>query len=456
MTHQPDPLDLLRLRDHGGGAELSFGTVDVSFASTGGKVQTALNARSTAQVDLLHGLLGGEPVDYLAPMRFGVRRGGYSRTHFTGTVLEATPKGPAVHVTAETAPELVERQLAFLEIKQAVPPEVVHMIVRTAGFPEERLNIEGLDSLPLEAIEVIAPVHGVEVDEPVALGPVRLTPHDLAAEAADEFGSKDPVDRFRGADSYAIGYRVTQRLFDAETAVLADVDEALAWLTVRARYGLALMPDGQPQTYRRVVARAHPRRGDLVLVRAMISGRRWFRAPVDQEDAVTLELDPGDSTWGLPGTSALTLQNRQAVLACARAAHALDPLERIQALFEAIEFYVSGVQVPKRFDRAEARSVRKSIPKGIDPELRERALKLLEKIDDPPLFTKLIETAKRDGVPLATGERDLLHKLRNARNDAVHGRKPDIPEREDIDHAVSVVARFLVYRLQDSGARQGF
>jgi hypothetical protein len=65
-------------------------------------------------------------------------------------------------------------------------------------------------------------------------------------------------------------------------------------------------------------------------------------------------------------------------------------------------------------------------------------------INEPPLLAKLAEAVRQDGVPLAEGELELLGRLRKARNDAVHGRTPDVPLREDIDHALSIVARLLV------------
>lgn len=55
-----------------------------------------------------------------------------------------------------------------------------------------------------------------------------------------------------------MGLTVAERMLHAERAILAQADDALAWLTVRARYGLALLPDGKPQEYLRAVARARP------------------------------------------------------------------------------------------------------------------------------------------------------------------------------------------------------
>src|SRR4051812_25002171 len=139
----PDPLDVLGLRRPASG--LRFGSVDAGFAAGGGSVTSALNTRTTAAVNLRHRLLAGLPVDYLAPIAFGSA----TRTLFNGTVIEAIPDGPVVRLTADAAPELVERQILHLESR--VPHfELVHLMARSAGIPEERLDIEGMDALPLE------------------------------------------------------------------------------------------------------------------------------------------------------------------------------------------------------------------------------------------------------------------------------------------------------------------
>jgi hypothetical protein len=92
-----------------------------------------------------------------------------------------------------------------------------------------------------------------------------------------------------------------------------------------------------------------------------------------------------------------------------------DPLERIQAIWEAIEFYVAGTRGDVFFDPGEVKRIRRSVPKDVDPKLRTRALDLLAKINDPPLMAKLREAATRDGVPVAESEYELLGRLRKAR-----------------------------------------
>jgi hypothetical protein len=445
MAKKLDSTDLLGLTEEREGPVLRFGSVEVSHAVKNGHIHAAMNSRSTADAELDLELTAGQPIDYLSVVSFGHASGDHETIRFTGSVLEAHATPGAIRLNAETAPELSEQQMGYLEMRNAIAPEAMHLAVSTGGFPEERINIEGFDEmLPLEAIEVVVPVYGIRVQEPVDFGALRLALD--ASSALEPFDQTEASAEFADADAYLVGFEVTRRLLDAERAIVARVDDALAWLTVRARYGLAFLPDGEPHNYRRNVARARPRRGDMVVVRGMASGRGWLRAMKSRDQDVELSLDHSDPSWR-PPPSGYELADRQALLACARAGQMTDPLERIQAIWEAIEFYVAGTRGEILFDSKEVKRIRRSVPKDVDPKLRTRALDLLAKINDPPLMAKLREAATRDGVPVAESEYELLGRLRKARNDAVHGRTPKLPLREDVDHAVSIVARLLVFRL---------
>ncbi len=442
---EPDPTDLLGLTEEREGPVLRFGSVDVSHAVRNGHIHEAMNSRSTADAELDLELTAGQPIDYLSVVSFGHASGSHETVRFTGSVLEARATAGAIRLNAETAPELSEQQMGYLEMRNAIAPEAMHLAVSSGGFPEERINIEGFDEmLPLEAIEVVVPVYGIRIDEPANFGALRLVPD--AASALEPFDQSEASAEFAAADSYLVGFEVTKRLLDAERVIVTRADDALAWITVRARYGLAFLPDGEPHNYRRDVARTRPWRGNLVVVRGMASGRGWLREMKSRDQDVELSLDHSDPSWR-PPPSGYELADRQALLACARAGQTSDPLERIQAIWEAIEFYVAGIRPEVLFDPEEVKRVRRAVPKDIDLKLRARVLGLLAKINDPPLMAKLRESATRDGAPVAESEYKLLGRLRKARNDAVHGRTPDLPLREDVDHAVSIVARLLVYRL---------
>lgn len=178
----------------------------------------------------------------------------------------------------------------------------------------------------------------------------------------------------------------------------------------------------------------------------MVTTRQWLRRPetVDQPRAVELERSTPRLDPDLP---ALTLQERQAILALARATHEPDPLSRVYALWEAIEFYTSGVSVPPLFGRKERKAIKRALPDTLSSQQRERALSLIGELNNAPLRIRLRAAMDADDIPIDDGEVELLWRLRDLRNDVVHGRKTELPAAEDVEYATSIVARMVVHRL---------
>jgi hypothetical protein len=125
----------------------------------------------------------------------------------------------------------------------------------------------------------------------------------------------------------------------------------------------------------------------------------------------------------------------------------------VQALWEAIEFYVAGARVPPLFTRkqlSELRSAIGAIPVDLNDEQRQRVLHKIGELNDPPLMMRLRRVLEAEGTPVTDAEIALLRRLRDLRNDAVHGRSTDLPDSEDVRYATSVVSRMLVFRMHNT------
>jgi hypothetical protein len=151
----------------------------------------------------------------------------------------------------------------------------------------------------------------------------------------------------------------------------------------------------------------------------------------------------------------LTLQDRLSLLAFARATRESDPLARVHALFEAIEFYTSGITVPKLFSKSERKALVSSLPASFSAEQQDRVEHLVSNLNKPPLRIQLMQALDDEAVPMTSGEVDLLWRLRELRNDVAHGRKSELPAAEDVEHATSIVARMLLYRAATRGGLSG-
>lgn len=452
----PD-LNVLRLHDSPKGLLLEFGDTDVSYAARGATTRNAMNQLAEADVELDYSLVAGQPVDYFAGMRIGVRESDAEHILFTGSVTEAIPAEGRAQLHAMTFPQLTEQQTGVFATFGAVAPELLYTFTRLGGVPEARLHVQGLDeALPLETVEIVTPVKGVSVDRPFRVGDVRFVPATQIQTLITSFSHVPAAAEFTEAPACAVVLRVAKLLLDAELAGLRDVDAALAWLTVRSRYGLAVMPDGSPQRFERGVAIARPSRGRMVIVRGLNSQRCWLRETTGPETRNLIGLSDMDRSWTLPGADQLGTADRQATLACARAATAIDPLQRILALWEAIEFYVQGRKRPRAFAKSDIKRIRRSLPGDLPEPLAVRLDQLLGQINEPSLRMKLRAAIAADGVPITESEVALLNELRDSRNDAVHGRATVVPDPERIDHAVSVVARMLLHRLHSRRRAQHY
>lgn len=443
-----DPLGLLGAHTS---TEVFFGDVDASLALVRGSFSSALNRVDSAELTLDTALLGSDPVDYIAPLRVVSGRGP-RRNLFTGHVASAIARGSLIDVTARGSSQLTEQILGPFAARDVPHFELVHLMARAAGMAEDQLGIQGLESLPWEIFEVICAVDGVVLSRPRKVASITILPRDQVAPRLDAMDlDEDLLGALKEAPGFALASETARLGFDAEQRGLDRIDSAIAWLTTRARHGLALLPGGNPQGYSRDRALALPRRRDLVIVRGLLSGRRWIRSVEIETRSVHFSLDDPDQLLEAFDESA-SITARLAVLACHRAAAEREPFARLQAIWEAVELLVAGTSAPKRFTAEEIDVIKTSLPAELSPELRKRATEAVMKLNDPPLLARLRELMDREDLPCASSEMDLLARIRRVRNRVAHGKQAAVPRRDELDRATAIVSRLVVHRLQQKAS----
>jgi hypothetical protein len=444
-TGTPTPgLDPLGLADIPSPSRVCIGGVEVSAAMGSGRVTSAVSTLPVASFTLDLDLLPPDPVDLLAAITVDrpadVRR-------FTGLVVTAHATGHQLTVEARSGTALTEGIIPGLTQRGVPGFELVHLLGRMSGLRDDQMDIEGMDTLPREAFEVVVAVTGLTISQPLQVGTVHFLPapaglrilHGLPAAAFDQ--------PFREAPCHALVLCTAYRGVDAEQDALHQVRTALAWIAVRVRYGLLRLPDETVQSFTRQDARSLPQATDLVAIHGLRSGRTWLRVTGEVSRAPTLTLDARPHLMQPPLPSILTLQDRQALLACQRAAAEPDPLARVQALWEAIEFYVAGARVPLMFTREQLSALRSAIPGDLNDEQHQRVLDKIAELNHPPLMVRLRSVLEAEDTPVTDAEIALLRRLRDLRNDAVHGRSTDLPDPEDVRYATSVVSRMLIFHI---------
>jgi hypothetical protein len=427
---------------------VQFGPVDVSNALIEAQTESGLGATSASTFKFNFGESAEIP-DYFGELSVAMIYQGKSRPIFTGSVTEATPVADSVTVKAVGAQQLREHIVSDMVYVDVTTPELIYVLARSSGIRDARLNIDGMESLQEETFEIVVPVDGVVTDRIVEFAGIEFLPADYAVDPSLEISAEQRA-KF-AAPAYARASIGTSMMLEAEEKGLAAIDVALAWLTVQLRCGAAMLPPWQSLPFSRQEALASPSRRDLVTVRGLTTGRHWFRRPslTSQERSAHLT----SSARPLDGAlRPLTLQEKQALLALGRASREPDLLARVQDLWEAIEFYCSGVSVDPLFTSEQLNGIRKSLPK-LGADQHKRAEELIGQLNSPPLMIRFKQAIRTDGAPLSEGEINLLVRLRKTRNKVVHGQESRLPDPEDVEYATSVVARLLIYRIASTSKK---
>jgi hypothetical protein len=440
-------LDALGLSTTGLSLGVHFGDIDASGAVRNLKARNAINDLPSAELELDIELLGGRPPDYFATAQ--ITQVGLALKHalFTGSVTTAEPLGPRAALSLGAMPEMQELAMPSFAAWMVSAPEITHAMMRSIGLPDSQLNIQGLDTLQHETFEVIAPVDQLNVSARTRLDNVHILPGEQARRALEKLGPEEQLAvPFAEANCHAVTYVTATRMFDAELEGLRRIDVALSWLAVQARYGLAVWPDGTPRRHRRAWSRAAPARSSMVWVRGLMSTRQWIRTPQPIAPAGLFPIESAGQPGGAGQLRLLSVQERQAALALRRAGSTGEPLQRITALWEAVEFYLAGTAIPDSFTQAQLRALRKGVPSDLPGPLRRRAINALNRLNEPPLMARLRAAGESDGVMLSPAEWEMLSRLRRVRNESVHGAQHTTVGDADLDLGVSILARLLLHR----------
>jgi hypothetical protein len=364
---------------------------------------------------------------------------------FTGHVVSAALEGDAIELLLMSGPSLVEKNPSPRWVHGVGAAETIYTIVREAGFPHEKTQIDGIENLAAEPMLVVVPIEGLTTDEPLTIGAVTFVGGREAIEPYRDRGVPELVYGPLVATPVHAVYSTTSALLrDAEAEGLHAIDVALGYLQLTAAYGLLRRPDGELQRFRRDGLRARPRRGEVVAVEGLGSGRCWVRVPGDRTPPLTMS-PPQSAT--LPFGHDPTVAERQALIAWRRAVSEPDPVAQATALSDALEFYAAGVAAPALFSEEEINALLTAIP-DLETNKKSVVRETIKRLNQSPLKRRVIEAASRDGVPLTPPEVDFLWKrIRSARNKAVHGKGAETPTLHEIERALSLVGRLLVYRL---------
>lgn len=428
-----------------------FDETEISDPRVEARVNHAINVPSTAELTIPNELLLEAKPDYGSAVEVFAHVEGKDHQMFTGFVDTATPgEESKTRIELVTQTQFMsETRMGGLGYTGVPPQEMLWALTRSGGYAPDKIIIQGWEPGPTEVFEIAAAVDGVSIEDTTELGRVRLLPGGPVSNLAEGLGPEELRDSYTESPAWALSVCTAKTLLDAETEGLNEIDFALAWLTTRARYSSVGLPGRQPRKYRREWTLSRVRRKDVVVVRGLSTGRRWLRAPRDIPSLPQLAIgEIGDIR--LPSLPPDTpLQLREAINAWRRAAEASDVLETVVALNDALEFYVSNVQLPKLFTKSQKKAIRENALLNLtDDAQKNRVSELLNNmLNEPSLMMKLKKALEDHGVPHTNQELQRLKRVRDKRNAIVHGRSREAPSEGNVRAAVAFVNRMLVYKI---------
>lgn len=417
----------------------SFECQDGRFASAGNEPETA--SGTVAAEDMAR-----SPVDWAAQATVAIGNDVLTRAG----VVEALPRSDGgVAVSLRSALALSESLMPPMVCQNLTPSEIVYAAARAAGLGVGDVRIEGLEDLPIEPLWVMTPVAGVRVDRPVRVGVVEFVEGAVGREMLQRFSPRLDTqfsEPLAAASTFARVTVAERLLYDAEEEGLAIIETAAAWLTTRLRYSWSHAPDGRVKHYERASTRVTVERRDGVGVLAVQGPRRWWRGMTVERGSGEVTLRPG-SRWTEPAMPAeVTLGDRQTLLALQRAATTTDPVQRVAALWEAVEFYVGNRGPEAQFTADEVAAIVDRKSSGLAGNKALRVEKVLrQSLNHFPIRARLEHVLAEDGVPIMAEDLDLLGRLRKDRNRALHGATA-APPHDAIDRAVALMSRAITTR----------
>lgn len=430
---------------------LRLGTNSVTGLGTYSR-RMAIGSTASATLSLPIAALVNASADYSADAAILEISAG---EQFLGLVEAARITNDRVTIELRNGQELTDTRLGGVGFVAIDPREIVWSLARTAGLPAAKIAIPGWTPGPEELFEVVAPLRGLQVDGRLDVADILITAEPHVSRSAESIGP-DPLRAvFQEAPCWAVAQVSAPTVFDAEVAGLATIDLALGWLMSRSHFAGAALPAGEPVTYSRRNALARIDRTAAVYARGLITGRKWLRSPANFDPDHVLNLASID-LFELPRLFPLLLtpQEREAIAAWRRSVEAPDPMARVSAISEAIEFLSAGVKPvgTPLFDRAARRHLLRLVRSEFSGTKLARLQELCGWLNEPSLSLKLDLWLEREGVALTPSDRDVLDRVRQIRNDFVHGRTRDLPTAGDLRYASSVVNRLIVRRVHNLSA----
>lgn len=427
-----------------------FGETEISSSSITGEVNRDSGGKATAIMKVPNDLLAANEPDYRSEVSIYSTTNGEEIALFTGFVESVTLKDYETHMSFITQTQIMEElRIGGLSIENVDSREMMWALSVLGGYEEDKVIVQGW-SPSVEKFSVATPIDGIYVDDAFTVGNVTLYPEDRLSNIASQMDSDTSghlQNLYSGASAWAVVTIVSSTLYGAEKKGLEDIERSLAWLTARIHFSSAHLPEGNRNAYKRERTKVQVSRRDLALVSGTTTGRKWLRVSEVLREHPNLSYEEFSSLQSPKLPLNTPTQTREAINTWRRAAESTDLLTGVVALWEAVSFYAANTSLDKIFAKEELKIIKENATKDLEGEKKQRIKEVLSQVNNAPLMVQLKKAMEEDGVPYTEQELALLKKLRDTRNNLVHGRSVEEPNDKDFRYAAAIVGRMLVYRV---------
>ncbi len=427
---------------------LRIGGADLSDAISGRVKIWSEGGMPGASVTLQSKVMNLALVDFLAEVQIMATMGGREQALFTGLVdrVSHNAETSELEFVSVGAP-LTEMGMGGLGVGPGVDAlELIWAIFRSSGMREDRIELESFNPGPLEEFDVVVPLDGIDLKHEMMIGEVFVSVDRSFKTLPKRLGPRELRKRFRSARVWAVARVKEKTLWEAEVEGSARVAAALSWMMASAHYSFNKDPYGGLAGFDRTWYRSRIHARDAIFVRGLTTGRTWLRAPTGVLYLPVAGSEAVGRFSPVESLSSLTPQFREALAAWRRAAVESDPIAAVSSLWEAVEFYVSGIKVPKVFDEKQLKQIRARAVQGLREDQASRVKRRIDEVNTPPLLERLRAALERDGVPFDDEDFAVLTRVRCSRNEFQHGRSREVPAEDDLRRALAFLNRAIVHR----------
>lgn len=433
---------------------LLIGREDISGIVEGLTHTQRLNSKSTLSFSIPIEAAQGHSIDFSAQVTWSTIDPRFESLadrgdlRFAGRVGSARAHNGAFHIICHSLAARFEDVQVLALKNELTGPDSFVLLASLGGVPSDRVN-PGQAGPIEEDFEVILPLRGLRVTEPLAVGDVRLRGPEELTEFKTLF-DPNPGYQAVASNSHAIArVQVTAKwAIDAELKGRRMVEDVLAWAMVRisdARIGSVSACD-----YSSGDTKSQPALLGVAVVNSLGDRGRYMRSLSTAPRATIANSE--DGRLSLPGFNPTILSTHLSdALASFARAYISTGTPAVLAIWECIEFVVANTDISPLFKKSQTRALRRaSRSLNLSSTQQQRFDDAVASLNAPPLLAKLRDFATTHGVVVTDFEMSLIAELRKHRNDVMHGRRPDSVEPEDMRHGLSIVARILTAAIQDA------